>query len=152
MVKPSGKTTYTLVAIGNDGQARTQQVSVTVIVPQPQLPSARPSSDDRALLIQLIRDFESAYNSQDIARVKSVWSGMTPGQSRQIQAFFKGNPEATVKDDCVTSSLSVTGDTAQWSCAETTTVKSNNGKPQKPHPIKFSFIKKNDSWSISERQ
>ncbi len=152
LVKPSGKTTYTLVAIGNDGQARTQQVSVTVIVPQPQPPSARPSSDDRALLIQLVRDFESAYNSQDIARVKSVWSGMTPGQSRQIQAFFKGNPEATVKDDCVTSSLSVTGDTAQWSCAETTTVKSNNGKPQKPHPIKFSFIKKNDSWSISERQ
>ncbi len=151
-VKPSGKTTYTLVAIGNDGQAKTQQVSVTVVAPPPPPSSRSSSSDDRALLIQLVRDFESAYNSQDISRVKSVWSGMTPNQSKQIQVFFKGNPEATVKDDCAPSSLSITGDTAQWACAETTIVKSNNGKPLKPHPIRFSFVKKNDSWSISERQ
>jgi phage-related protein len=77
---------------------------------------------------------------------------MNAQQSKGFQNFFKGNPEATVKDNCTHSSLTISGDTAQWACTETTTVKSGGKLQGSFRPIRFSFVKNSGAWSISDRQ
>jgi hypothetical protein len=161
-VSPSTDTTYTLTAKGTGG---TLQKSVRVTVepkkvevqpsaPPPSTPSSTPIRpvDETALLQEVVSRFESAYNAHDIARMKSAWTGMNAQQSKGFQNFFKGNPEATVNDNCTHSSLTISGDTAQWACTETTTVKSGGKLQGSSRPIRFSFVKNSGSWSISDRQ
>jgi eukaryotic-like serine/threonine-protein kinase len=154
-VRPSGNTTYTLTAKGNGG---TQQRTVNVIV-EPRVapvsvpaPPAAKAVDETALLREVQSHFQSALNSRDVGRIQAAWAAMSAQQSRGLQKFFKDDPDATIKDDCPDSSLHISGDTAQWACTETTTIKIN-GKPQpSSHPIRFFFVKKNDAWLIAERK
>ncbi len=161
-VSPSTDTTYTLTAKGTGGTLQ-KSVRVTVepkkVEVQPPAPPPSTSSstpirpvDEAALLQEVVSRFESAYNSHDIARMKSAWTGMNAQQSKGFQSFFKGNPEATVKDNCTHSSLTISGDTAQWACTETTTVKSGGKLQGSSRPIRFSFVKNSGAWSISDRQ
>jgi eukaryotic-like serine/threonine-protein kinase len=157
-VTPSTTTTYVLTAKGTGG---TQQKSVSIAVaatkaaPPPPVTPAAPvitHVDDTALLREAVNNFKSAYNAHDMARMQAAWIGLRPQQAKGFQSFFKENPGASVRDDCAPSSLSVAGETAEWTCTETTTI-IVNGKPQpNSRPIRFSFVKKNGAWSISDRK
>ncbi|HEX3469691.1 MAG TPA: protein kinase [Silvibacterium sp.] len=156
-VSPSTDTTYTLTAKGAGGS---QQKSIRVAVaakppspsaPPPPAPSApvHTAVDEKALLREAVREFQSALDSRDVAKLQSALGAK---QARDFQNFFKTNPEATIKDDCPLSSLVILGDTAEWTCTETTTIKSNGKLQSTPHPIRFSFVKKDGAWSISGRR
>ncbi|MGB7191510.1 MAG: PEGA domain-containing protein, partial [Acidobacteriaceae bacterium] len=156
-VRPSATTTYTLTAKGNGG---VQQRNVNVIVeakavaaaPKPAaVTKAAPVIDEPALIQQALNNFKGAYNAHDMARMRGVWTGMSKSQAHGLENFFKGNSGAKVEDDCPASSLSVTGDSAQWACKETTTLVVSGRQLSSAHDIRFSFVKKNGSWSISER-
>lgn len=129
-VRPTTNTTYTLIAKGNGG---TQQRSLNILVearpvaPAVSAPTTAPTPhvDDKALLKQVVREFEGAFNSHDTGKVKSVWVGMNSEQNKLLQGLFKSNPEARVREECPDSSLSIQGDHAQWACTEVTSIKSS---------------------------
>jgi PEGA domain len=155
-VRPTANTTYTLTAKGNGG---TQQRSLNILVEaRPVAPAVSaptptpvPHVDDKALLKQLVREFEGAFNSHDTGRVKSVWVGMNSEQSKLLQGLFKSNPEARVKEECPDSSLSIQGDHAQWACTEVTSIKSSGKLTDFPRKQTLSFAKKGDSWYLSDK-
>ncbi|HZD47111.1 MAG TPA: protein kinase [Silvibacterium sp.] len=146
-IRPSSKTTYTLTAIGNDGQATTRSVTVTVAsAPQPPPPS--PHVDESALIREAVTRYQSAYNSHNIENIKAAWPGLPSGQERAMRDSFKNNPELSQKVDCPSSS-NITGDTAQSSCKVTTTFKSGGSLQSKSINVTFSFVKRDGSWVIS---
>lgn len=154
-VRPDQTTTYTLTAKGPSG---TQQRSVNIIV-EPKAVAAAPKPaaapapvvDESALIRQVLGNFKAAYNAHDMGRMRGVWTGMSKSQARGLENFFKGNSGAKVEDDCPASSLSITGDSAQWACKETTTLIVSGRPLSSAHDIRFSFAKKNGTWSIAER-
>jgi len=160
-VSPSTDTTYTLTAKGTGGPLQKsvkitvepKKVEVQPPPPPPPTPSSTPirPADDRVPLQEVMRHFQSALDSHDAGKIQAVWAG---NKSRDFQSFLKKNPEAVVKDDCSPSSLVLAGETsAQWTCTETITIKSG-GRSQPPtsRQIRFSFVKNNGAWSISDRQ
>jgi hypothetical protein len=149
-VRPSATTTFTLIATGSNEQPVTQHQTVTVTAPTVPTAPTVASPDDKALLQDVLRNFQSALDAHDIGKIQAIWAGK---QSRDFQTFFKNNPEATVKDDCPASSLVLAGETAQWTCTETITIKSGGRiQPPSSHTIRFSFAKKNGTWSIADRR
>lgn len=154
-VNPSSNTTYVLTAKGEGG---TQQRQVSVVVtakvekpaPAPAPVAAPVSVDEGAAIRATLASFGAAYNAHDMGRVQSIWSGIKPAQAKGVQSFFHDNPSSKVTDDCPASALSITGDSASWSCNETT-VLNGGGKPQS-HPIHFIFAKKGGAWTITDRR
>ena len=154
-VRPTTNTTYTLTAKGNGG---TQQRSLNILVEaRPVAPAAPamttpvPRVDDKALLKQVVREFEGAFNSHDTGKVKSVWVGMNSEQNKLLQGLFKSNPEARVREECPDSSLSIQGDHAQWACTEVTSIKSSGKLTDFPRKQTLSFSKKGDNWYLSDK-
>ncbi len=151
-VRPASNTTYTLTARGNAG---TQQRTLNILVetkaaaPAPAPAPVVPHVDDRALLKQVVREFEGAFNSHDTSKIKSVWVGMNSEQSKLLQGLFKSNPEARLREDCPDSSLSLQGDRAQWTCTEVTTIKSSGKLTDFPRKQTLSFSKNGDTWHLS---
>ena len=156
-VRPQTSTTYVLTAKGTSG---TQQRSINVLV-QPKIEKASPPApapsllgpgDDTAQIRQALNNFESAWNAHDIARIRVAWGGISSQQVKALQSFFKDEPNAKVSDDCSLPALSISGNTAKWSCSETTTIEVG-GKPQaSTHNIHFTFSKKNGSWTVTDRR
>ena len=155
-VRPAGNTTYTLTAKGNGG---TQQRSLNILVevrpaapaPTPAAPVA-PRVDDKALLKQIVREFEGAFNSHDTDKVRSVWVGMNSEQNKLLQGLFKSNPEAKVREECPDSALSLQGDRAQWACTEIVTIKSSGKLTDFPRRQTLIFARKGDAWYLSEKR
>lgn len=155
-VRPSATTSYTLTA---KGPAGTQQRTVNIIVEPKMVAAAKPAPapkpvatvNEPALVEAALNSFKSAYNAHDMGRMRAVWTGMSKSQAHGLESFFKGNPGAKVQDDCPASSLSISGDSAQWPCKETTTLIVSGRTISSSHPITFSFSKKNGAWSISAR-
>lgn len=155
-VRPGATTSYTLTAKGPSG---TLQRSVNIIVEPKAVAAAKPESapkpvatvNEPALVQAALNSFKSAYNAHDMGRMRAVWTGMSKSQAHGLESFFKGNPGAKVQDDCPASSLSLSGDSAQWPCKETTTLIVSGRTISSSHPITFSFSKKNGAWSISAR-
>ena len=154
-VRPQNSTTYVLTAKGNSG---VQQRSVNIIVEAKVEKAAAapvkaaPAVDERSLIQAALNNFKAAWNTHDMGRMQAAWTGIKPQQAKGLQNFFKGNPEAKVSDDCSPSALNISGETAEWSCTETTTIVSG-GKPlSSAHGIRFSFAKKNGAWTIMDRR
>jgi serine/threonine-protein kinase len=158
-VRPSATTTYTLTAEGSGG---TQQRPINIVVEpkvitgetKPVAPAPAPvqAVDEASLVKATVNGFEAAYNAHDMARIRAVWTGMSSSQERGLQNFFKGNPGSKVQDSCPASSLNISGESAQWACNETTTLIIGGRPLVSSHEIRFSFVKKNGGWFISERR
>ena len=157
-VRPTANTTYTLTAKGSNGsQQRTLNILVEArpaapspVTPAPVIPAA-PHVDDKAVLKQVVREFEAALNSHDTGKVKSVWVGMNSEQSKLLQNLFKSNPEARMREECPESALTVQGDRAQWACTEVTTLKSSGKLTDFPRRQTLTFAKKGDAWYLAEK-
>jgi serine/threonine-protein kinase len=158
-VSPAGNTTYRLIAKGNGG---TQQQTVSIVV-EPKAAAVAPPSplpvavapqpiDQSALLQAVINNFDAAFDAHDVARMGSIWTGMKPNQAKQFQDFFKGQPAAKVSDSCSPAALNLMGDTANWSCNETSTY--NSGGKMQSHSviIHFTFARKGGGWTILDRR
>lgn len=160
-VNPAATTTYTLIA---KGAGNPQQESLTITVtPKPSAPVAPPPTvtqqpsapqpvDQSALLQQTVDSFVSAYNAHDVGRMQAIWTGMKPGQAKQFQSFFKDQPSSRVSENCASAPPSISGDTATWTCTETSTF--NSGGKMVPHSLTmhFTFARHGGAWTIAGRQ
>jgi tetratricopeptide (TPR) repeat protein/predicted Ser/Thr protein kinase len=158
-VSPAGTTTYQLTAKGGAG---TQEKTITITVqpkaaavatPAPAATPAAPQQVDPSTVIgQVITGFDSAYNSHDMGRIQSVWTGLKPGQAKDLAGFFKSNPEARLSDSCSPFSLTVSGETASWTCNETSTYNDGGKQKSQARSMHFTFVHKNGTWTIEARQ
>ena len=153
-VSPSSNTTYQLTAKGNGGvQQRTVSIVVepkqVVVAPTPApTPAPAPQPVDQTALLQaVINNFNGALGAHDVGRMRTVWAGMTPQVTKKWQDFFKNFPKAKVSESCPTGSLSISGDSATWSCTITTLIP---GAPARPQDIRFTLAKRNDAWVIAD--
>ena len=106
---------------------------------------------NEALRVQeAINRFDTALASRDVQQLLA--SGIEPSSVRGWQRFFRDNPRATVTDRCSGDDLSISGDTANWSCKETSTIVSEGKPVQYAHDIRFTFTRKNGEWTISDRR
>jgi hypothetical protein len=158
-VSPSATTTYQLTASGGGG---TQNRSVTITVapkavaaqpaPPAPTPAAPQSVDLSAGIRQAVQSFEAAYNAHDVGRMQAAWTSMKPAQAKAFATFFKGNPTSRVSDNCPSSALTITGDTANWSCNEVSTFESGGRTESHAQDIRFTFAMRNGAWTIVARQ
>jgi hypothetical protein len=106
---------------------------------------------NEALNVQLaLNRFDTALASHDVQQLLAV--GVEPSSAKGWQRFFRDNPRATVTDTCSGSDLSISGDTANWSCKETSTIVSEGKPVQYAHNIRFTFQRKNGEWTIADRR
>jgi hypothetical protein len=106
---------------------------------------------NEALSVQdALNRFNSALAAHDIDQMQAA--GIEAASAKGWQRFFKENPSATISDRCSGSDLSISGDTASWSCTETSTLVSQGKPVQYAHNIRFTFTRKNGSWTISDRK
>ncbi len=104
-----------------------------------------------ALQVQdALNRFDTALASRDVQQLLA--SGIEPASVKGWQRFFKDNPRATVTDRCSGTDLSISGNTANWSCTETSTIESEGKPVQYAHNIRFIFTRKNGEWTISDRR
>jgi serine/threonine protein kinase len=153
-VRPSTNTTYVLTARGPAG---TQQRSVNVLVEkvaQP-VPAAAPQPvaprvDDGALIQAVLANFNAALRAHSVPRMRSVWTGMSSGQARLFEKTFKDNPQMTIFDSCPAASLTISADTANWTCTET--IVANAQAQPNSHTTHVTLAKKGGVWSIVDRR
>jgi hypothetical protein len=106
---------------------------------------------NEALNVQLaLNRFDTALASHDVQQLLAV--GVEPSSAKGWQRFFRDNPRATVTDTCSGSDLSISGDTANWSCRETSVIVSEGKPVEYAHNIRFTFTRKNGEWTISDRR
>ncbi len=153
-VSPANDTTYLLTAKGSDGNTTQKLVNISVKrapdKPAPVVVNNAPQAvDQTSLVVAALNNFKGAYNAHDLARLQAAWAMPAP-VAKTFQTFFKGYPNSKVADDCPSGALSIAGDSANWTCTETTTLDSSS-KPQS-HPMHFTFAKKNGAWTITDRR
>lgn len=106
---------------------------------------------DEATQVQETLDrFDSALASRDAQQLQAA--GIEPVSVKNWGRFFKSNPQAMVTDSCPVSSLFIAGDTANWSCNETSTISSAGKAVQFARVIHFTFTKRDGAWMISDRR
>lgn len=97
-----------------------------------------------------LNQFSSALATHDPDKLQA--SGIKPASIKRWRKFFRENPRATVLDRCPPSDLSISEDTATWTCTETVTI-IFDGKPLSfPHVIHFTFARNNGTWMIADRR
>jgi predicted Ser/Thr protein kinase len=154
-VRPSSSTTYVLTAAGNGG---TQQRSVNIIVEPKAAPAPAPAPaapkpvDETALVKAVVQRFNGALAGHSVDAMRAVWPGMNKSQEKGFQSFFKNNPGARMVDSCASSSLTVSGETASWTCDEATTIMAGGRPMTSEHGIHFTFKKSGGNWVIADRR
>ncbi len=146
-VHPSISTTYVLTA---KGLGSAQRRSVTVVV-EPKVVKAVSPANGAPAFLALVKAWDAAYNRHDTARMQAIWPGMRAQQVLGLQRLFKSNPSARISDDCPASALSLSGDTATWTCTATTMLPGNGGPMQHSGSISFTFAKRDGNWAILDR-
>jgi serine/threonine-protein kinase len=150
-VYPSKNTTYTLTAKGSGG---TQQRTVNIVVePKAEKPAAPVAStpakpvDETPLIQAVLNNFNAALSARDVTRMQAIWPNMPADRAKGYRDEFKDlSKKAKVSDDCQASSLSISGDSANWPCVENTVTPGE--KPQSWR-MQITFTKKNGAWIIS---
>ena len=149
-VTPSGNTTYVLTAKGEGG---TQQRTINIVVepksekPAPAAPAA-PAVDDSALIRAVVNNFNSALSAHNVGGMQAAWPGMKSQDAKKWQNLFKNTPGIKVSDNCPSSALNISGDTATWGCSVNLTIPGNSPPP--PQGIRFTLSKKNGAWVIED--
>lgn len=97
-----------------------------------------------------LNQFSSALAMHDPDKLQAA--GVKPASVKLWRKFFHENPRATVLDRCPASELTISDDTAAWTCTETVTI-IFDGKPLSfPHVIHFTFARNNGTWMIADRR
>lgn len=97
-----------------------------------------------------LSQFDSALATHDIDKLQAA--GVGPASARLWRRFFRENPRATVTDRCPDSNLTISGDTATWTCHERVTIISE-GKPRSfLHLIHFTFARNGGTWLVADRE
>jgi predicted Ser/Thr protein kinase len=158
-VRPESSTSYVLTAAGPGG---TQQRSVNITVTPKQAaapapapapaPAAPKGADDTALLQALVQRFNGALAAHSVDGMRALWPGMNKNQEKGFQNFFKSNPGARMSDSCTAFSLTVSGESANWVCNETTTIIAGGRPMTSQHSITFGFKKSGGNWIIADRR
>lgn len=153
-VRPNSSTTYVLTAAGPGG---TQQRSVNILVepkqaaPAPAQAAPRPV-DETAMVQAVVQRFNSALAAHSVDAMRAVWPGMNRNQEKGFQNFFKNNPGAKMSDNCTAFSLTISGESATWTCNESTTIVAGGRPMTSQHSIAFTFKKSGGNWIIVDRR
>jgi hypothetical protein len=148
-VSPGGNTTYVLTAKGDGG---TQQRTINIVVepkaekPVPAAPA--PVADDSALIRAVVNNFNSALSAHNVGGMQTAWPGMKSQDAKKWQSLFKNTPNIKVLDNCPSSALTISGDTATWGCSVNLTIPGSSPLP--PQGIRFTLSKKNGAWMIDD--
>ncbi len=153
-VTPGGSTTYVLTAKGEGGtQQRTVSVTVEAKKQQPQQqqpppqPQPQPQPVDESVPIRsLVGSFNSALASHNVSGMLAVFPGYK--EAKKWQDTFKAVPGMKVTDACPDAGLNISGDTASWNCSISIVTPGNSPPP--PSRIRFTLVKRNGSWTITE--
>lgn len=97
-----------------------------------------------------LNQFSSALATHDPDKLQSA--GVKPASIKRWQKFFRENPYATVLDRCPASELTISDDTATWTCTETVTIIFDGKRLSFPHVIHFTFARNNGTWLIADRR
>jgi predicted Ser/Thr protein kinase len=154
-VSPTSNTAYVITAKGNGGtQQQTVNITVTpkAAAPVVQAPPPPQAVDPSIAIQQTINSFDAAFNAHDVGRMQAAWTGMKPAQAKQFQGFFKDQPSSHVSDNCSPGALTVAGDSASWTCSETSTFVSGGRTQSHTVDIRFTFARRGGSWTIVGRQ
>ncbi|MGB6743437.1 MAG: hypothetical protein WBE38_07220, partial [Terracidiphilus sp.] len=153
-VSPAANTTYVLTAKGSGG-AQQQTVNIIVVpkaAAQETTPAAPQAVDQSALIQAALANFYAAYNAHDVGRMQAIWTGMKPAQAKGFQAFFKANPTSKAANNCSPGALSISGDSASWTCSETSTFVSGGRTQSHTQDIHFTLVKRGGNWTIVGRE
>jgi predicted Ser/Thr protein kinase len=153
-VRPQSTTTYTLTARGSGG---TQQRSLNIVVEPrnvqaPPAPAPAPHVDEGALIQTALNNFSAAFDAHNVRGMQAVWPGMTSKQAKDYDNFFKGVPKSSVREDCPSGGLNISGDSADWDCTEVTTFVVGGKTQSSPHGVHFKFAKKGGAWVIAQKR
>ena len=155
-VSPQSPTTYTLTARGPGGTLqRTVSIGVTpkpepVAPPSP--PVTPPPPPNPAVAIRAaLTSFYAAFNAHDVGKMRAIWTGMSAKDSKQFEQTFKEVPSMKITYNCPASGLSVSGDTADWVCSETTSYVSDGKPASTTRQEKFQLAKTGTGWTITDR-
>jgi serine/threonine protein kinase len=157
-VKPDKTQTFTLTAIGKDGQPVKGTVTVAVNFAPPPPPggdtmtTSKTPADPKPAIQAALDSFSAAYNAHDTARMHVIWTGMTPQQSKSFEKLFKDQPNLKIAESCLTEALTVSGDSANWVCSETTTFISEGKATNRTQRMSFRFTKAGASWAIADKR
>ena len=97
-----------------------------------------------------LNQFSSALATHDPDKLQSA--GVKPASIKRWRKFFRENPRATVLDRCPASELTISDDTATWTCTETVTIIFDGKQLSFPHVIHFTFTRNNGTWLIADRR
>ena len=149
VVYPKTKTIYALAI--NDATLSSLVVDVhepkTTVVSNPIDTTPAPKPDPTPALKQALKNYEDAFNTHDMRRLQSTWTGMTGDQAAAWSSVFKNAKYARISEDCQWSSVTTNGDSAAVVCTQSLEVE-KNGKPnlQTWH---FSFANRNGTWVLT---
>jgi serine/threonine-protein kinase len=161
-VTPAEPSATYVLAVGDVQQKITVVVTASPPPPQTQeqqqqqasvdqpLPHVKPHEDDGELIRDVVFKFNSALHSHDLPEMQKLWPSMSAGQARSFQKLFKETPDISISDACASASLTMSGDSANLICTETS-LTDKKDQPR-PHAIQIVLAKKNGSWSISDRR
>jgi serine/threonine-protein kinase len=157
-VKPTSTTKYQLIANGQTLDEKTVEVRVVKQPPPPPLPAGdttttlKPPTDPKPAIQAALDSFSAAYNAHDAARMHAVWTGMTSQQSKDFEKLFKDQPKMRITESCPTEALTVSGDTANWVCSETTTFISEGKPTSRTQRMSLRFTRAAAGWVITDKR
>ncbi|HEV2134356.1 MAG TPA: hypothetical protein VGR47_08835 [Terracidiphilus sp.] len=98
----------------------------------------------------VLKRFDHGLAMHDVGLLQAA--GVNRSDAKRWREFFRENPQATVTDECPISGLSISDESASWTCTETATIVSE-GRPRSfVHVIRFMFAKTNGEWSVAYRR
>jgi hypothetical protein len=157
-VRPQSNTTYTLTARGSSG---TQQRPLNIGVrpkgrPVEPTPAPAPPSpqvvDQKGPVQAALNTFSSAFNAHDVGRIRAIWPAMSAKQAKDLDGSFKAAQGLKVAEQCPASTLTISGDRAEWACTEISTYISDGKPVSSPHGMHFTFVRKDGVWIIADRR
>lgn len=148
-VMPKAKTVYALSV--NDATLYSLVVDVhepkQIVVNNPVDTTQLPKQDPTPALKLALKNYDDAFNSHDMRRLQSAWTGMTGDQAAAWSSVFKNTKYARVSEDCQWGSVTINGDSAVVVCTQSLEVE-KNGKPNQ-QTWHFSFANRNGTWVLT---
>jgi eukaryotic-like serine/threonine-protein kinase len=157
-VKPSKNQTYTLTAIGKDGQPVTERVNVTVNVastPPPPPPPPPPGLPDPATLVSALGPYKDVFKQASDKKkgdCEAVFKSALQGMLREFAGSCDGTKsfDASAQPSCKVGGLP---ESPTLTCTQAVILHPMQGKPTSTSDKRtFHFTKgPGDSWQLSAR-
>ena len=113
----------------------------------PTAPAAADNSADIQGIQEALRNFESAYNSRNMARIQATWLNIG-ARAKGVAGVLQQAEMVSIREECQ-GQPAISGTTATQSCTEV----AQYMRGESPHklPKSISFIKVNGKWVMKDK-